>query len=215
MRLFGKYCLHYLQRPSSKEEWKQIAQGFEQLWNFPHCVGAVDGKHVTIQAPAMSGSTYFNYKGTRNIVLLAVCDSQYCFTLLDIGDAGRHSDGGVFSHSGFGQAMEAGKLALPEADPIPGMTSISPYFFVGDAAFPLKNYIMRPYPGRFLPEDKRVFNYRLSRARRVIENTFGILTSKFRIFRRPIIANPSKVTNVVKAACCLHNYLKISEASDP
>ena len=149
------------------------------------------------------------------IVLLAVCDSQYCFTLLDIGDAGRHSDGGVFSHSGFGQAMEAGKLALPEADPILGMTSISPYFFVGDAAFPLKNHIMRPYPGRFLPEDKRVFNYRLSRARRLIENTFGILTSKFRIFRRPIIANPSKVTNVVKAACCLHNYLKISEASDP
>ena len=158
----------YVQRPSTEDEWRRVPQGFEQLWNFPHCVGAIDGKHVTIQAPAMSGSTYFNYKGAHSIVLMAVCDAQYCFTLLDIGDAGRLSDGGVFSHSGFGQAMEASELSLLEPDIIPRMATTSPYYFIGDTAFPLKTYMLRPYPGRYLPEDKRVFNYRLSRARRVI-----------------------------------------------
>ena len=146
---------------------------------------------------------------------MAVCDAQYCYTLIDIGDAGRHSDGGIFSNSAFGRAMEAGELALPEPDIIPGMTSALPYVFVGDAAFPLKQYMLRPYPGKFLPENKRIFNYRLSRARRIIENSFGIMASKFRIFRRPIIANPEKVTKITKAACCLHNYLKISESCSP
>ena len=131
---------------------------------------------------------------------------------IDVGDAGRHSDGGVLSNSAFGQAMENGELSLPDANAVRGISSQIPYFFVGDAAFPLKTYMLRPYPGRYLSESRRIFNYRLSRARRIIENTFGIMATKFRIFRRPIIANPDKVTNITKAACSLHNYLKISEA---
>lgn len=74
--------------------------------------------------------------------------------------------------------------------------------------------MLRPYPGRYLSEERHIFNYRLSRARRVIENTFGIMSTKFRIFRRSIVANPRKVTKITKAACVLHNYLKISEASN-
>ena len=75
--------------------------------------------------------------------------------------------------------------------------------------------MMRPYPGRFLPKNKWVFNYCLSQTRRVIENTFGIMTSKFCIFRRDIVASPGKVTKITQATCCLHNYLKISEAHNP
>ena len=142
---------------------------------------------------------------------MAVCDAYYCFTLLDIGDYGRHSDGGILSHSTFGQALESTTLPLPDPENLPGTNFTMPYVFVGDAAFPLRSYMLRPYPGRFLPEDLQIFNYRLSRARRIIENTFGIMTAKFRIFRRPIIAHPDKVTKITRAACCLHNYLKISD----
>ena len=106
-------------------------------------------------------------------------------------------------------------LSLPDPDTLPGQTSQIPYFFVGDAAFPLKTYMLRPFPGKYLPDNKCFFNYRLSRARRVIENAFGILATKFRIFRRAIIAKPDKVMKITQAACALHNYIKISEAHDP
>ena len=69
--------LHDYMRPTSADEWRRLSEGFENTWNFPHCVGAIDGKHVVMQAPSHSGSTFFNYKGTHSVVLLAVCDAQY------------------------------------------------------------------------------------------------------------------------------------------
>ena len=144
-----------------------------------------------------------------------MCDANYCFTLLDIGDYGRHSDGGVFSHLNFGQAMGAGTLSLSPPEVLPGQSVAFPYVFVGDAAFPLRKYMLRPYPGHFLEEGRQIFNYRLSRARRIIENAFGILASRFRVFHRPIIANPDKVVKITKATCALHNLLKKSDMTSP
>ena len=75
----------------------------------------------------------------------------YRFILIDLGDAGRHSDGGVLANSGFGMTLEDGSLSLPDPCSLPGTTEPSlPYVIVGDEAFPLKNYMMRPYPGRQL-----------------------------------------------------------------
>jgi len=71
---------------------------------------------------------------------------------------------------------------------------------------------MRPYSDRYLSNDKSIFNYRLSRARRIIENTFSILVSRWRIFRHPICAYPSTVDRYVMACINLHNFLMTENA---
>ena len=81
-----------------------------------------------------------------------------------------------------------------------------PYVFVADDAFPLIANIMNPYPRETLHQE-RLFNNRIFRARRVIENVFGIAASRFRVLRRPIIANVETVTRATKAIVTLHNYL--------
>ena len=101
---------------------------------------------------------------------------------MDVGDAGRHSDGGVFSNSEFGKALDSGMLGIPNPKLLPNTTqSPLPFVFVGDEAFPLKMNMLRPYPGKNLSEDLTIFmiNYRLSRARRIIENAFGILAARY------------------------------------
>ena len=100
-------------------------------------------------------------------------------------------------------------LSLPESQPICGAGAASiPYVFVGDEAFPLRHNLMRPYPGRNLNLDKRIYNYRLSRARRTVENAFGIMASRFRLFHCPLMVHPKNVTLVTKGALVLHNFLR-------
>ena len=137
----------FVDAPTYRESWLQIANEFDQKWNFPHCVGATDGKHVVIQAPPRCGSEYFNYKKTHSIVLLAVCNANYEFILVDVGDNGRQSDGGVYTNSTIGYAIDKNLLYLPTPGTIKnsGSTLQYPYVFVADDAFSLKTYMLKPY----------------------------------------------------------------------
>lgn len=96
----------YLKPPSCETDWLKISDGFYSAWTFPNCLGAIDEKHIQIQAPLRSGSLYFNYKKTFSIVLMACCDAKYNFTLIDIGAYGSESDGGILNTSVFGQQLD-------------------------------------------------------------------------------------------------------------
>ena len=204
----------FLRAPKTEEEWTEIADQFESKWNFENCLGAIDGKHVVMQAPVRSRSYYYNYKKTHSIVLLGVVNSNYEFILLDIGDAGRQSDGGVFASCHIGHAMEENKLNIPKPRPLKGTSKKFPFVFVGDEAFPLKEYMIKPYARTSIQMKEQVANYRISRARRQVENVFGICASRFRIFRRPIIANVETVTSITKAVVALHNFLMFGRTLD-
>ncbi|KAK0142795.1 Protein ALP1-like [Merluccius polli] len=199
----------YMPVPTT-DDWRSIAEGFRERWAFPNCLGSIDGKHVVIRAPDNSGSLYYNYKGTYSIVLLAVVDSQYCFRVVDVGSYGRTSDGGVLANSIFGQALRDGTLGIPEDALLPGADHLGPqpFVFVADEAFPLRRDLMRPFPGTHLYGSRRAFNFRLSHARLIIENTFGILTSQWRMYRGVIGVSPSNVDACVKATCILHNLIR-------
>lgn len=145
------------------------------------------------------------------MVMLAICDAQYLFTIVEIGAYGSNSDGGILLDSQLGDQLESNALNIPSDAPIRGYSNRQnfPYFFVADAAFPLGKHILRPYPGHLLPLEKEHFNNRLSRARRVIENSFGILSARWRILLQTINAEPDMVENIIKACVCLHNFLRV------
>ena len=131
---------NYIKAPSSKEEWRKIAEEFETSWNFPNCIGVMDGKHIVIQAPPISGSTYFNYKKTHSIVLMALCNHNYEFTIVDIGDSGRESDGSIFAASSIGYGLANKSLDLPEPCELSGSKKKFPYVVVGDESFPKNKF---------------------------------------------------------------------------
>ena len=158
----------------------------------------MDSKHVVIQAPARSGSLYDNYKGTFLLVLMVLVDTDYRFIYVDIGDYGSNSCSGIFKSSLFGQALVNGELNLPGPKALPNYPEggVLPYCFVCDEAF---------------PKDEQIFNYRLSRAQRIVENGFGILVQRWRLFARRFHLCPDNAEEIVKACIVLHNYLTIKK----
>lgn len=195
--------------PPTEEMWKRNAARFKEMWHFPNCIAAIDGKHINIQCPINAGSTYFNYKGSHSIVLLALVDADYKFIAIDVGSYGRNSDGGIFSNSEMGKKFQDKTFDVPQPMPLIEGGEPLPYVIVGDEAFPLKTYLLRPYSKSHLGENEpnKIFNYRLSRARRVVENAFGILSARWRCFRRHLEVQPEFVDKIVLASCCLHNML--------
>ena len=199
----------YLPEPTT-DMWETNARRFEERWQFPHCIGALDGKHIMIKKPAKSGSSFFNYKQTFSVVLMATVDADYKFITIDVGSKGRFNDENIFSSSVLAKNLNKQTLQLPPPALLPNFEQPLPYVFVGDEAFPLSNNLMRPYPKRSVTGnyENKVFNYRLSRARQPVECTFGILASRFRVFRKPFEIKVDSVDSVLKAGCVLHNYLR-------
>lgn len=138
---------------------------------------------------------------------MGIADAKYRFTYIDVGANGRISDGGVFNCTTFFKSLSDGTLNLPEPSPLPARNDSIPYVLVGDDAFALSNNLIKPYSKQNLSGLERIFNYRLSRARRIVENAFGLLANRFRVFVGPIHLDPAKTRMVTIACCCLHNYL--------
>lgn len=144
---------------------------------------------------------------------MAIVNTKYEFIMVDVGANGRISDGGVLKNTEFWSKFTSSDncLNLPEQSELPSTNKKKPYVLIGDEAFQVTPNFMKPYNKTVLNDDCRIFNYRLSRARNVVKNAFGILSSRFKIFRRSVNLDPQKVSKIVLACCHLHNYLSKSE----
>lgn len=128
--------------------------------------------------------------------------------VVDIGSYGKGEDSGIFLKSIIEQQILNGSFSFPEECCLSGSDIIVPHVIVGDEAFRLHTNIMKPYSRKSSKDDptKSVFNYRLSRARRVTENEFGLLRKVFRVFYQPI-NETSTCDDLIWVACILHNML--------
>ena len=110
----------YLKVPSSTSEWLHISRRFEETWNFPDTVEAIDAKHIRIECPRHSGSLYYNYKGFYSFVLLAVYEANYCLTLFDLGQYGSNNGASVLANSKLGKLLDENKLHVAETSRLDG-----------------------------------------------------------------------------------------------
>ena len=115
----------------------------------------------------------------------------------------------VFNKSELRELVEGGELEFPNPEPLPGLTENLPYYFLGYEAFPLRTWMMNRYPRMGLGHDERIFNYRLSHARRVVENAFGILASRFHcLLHATVYKKTESVKSLVLACVMLHKLLR-------
>lgn len=189
------------------QKLKEVAEGFNRIWNFPHVVGCLDGKHVQIKCPNRTGSMFYNYMKYFSVVLLALVDCEYKFLVIDVGGYGKQSDGGTFMSSSLYKALHDGTIVLPPSEELPGTTLRAPYVMLADEAFPLLTNLMTPYKRNTLDDSTRAFNERLSRARKTVECAFGILFSKWRILGKNIETKVDTADIIIKCLCVLQNTI--------
>lgn len=174
----------------------------------------MDGKHIRVKCPINSGSAFYNYKQYFSILLQAVADANCKLIAVDIGTEGRQCDAGNFRSSSLFHMLENARLNIPPKKEIPGTDIKMPFVLIGDGGYPLLNYLMRPFGQRNIDDRKRIFNYRLSRARRTVDCCFGIMASKWRILHKAIETDVNTALTIVKAICILHNFVLTHENSE-
>ncbi|XP_064643021.1 uncharacterized protein LOC135497207 [Lineus longissimus] len=197
----------YIKFPTG-ERLNGIVQGYDRTWGFPQCVGAIDGMHVPIKAPHINPADYYNRKFYHSVVLQGTCDFNYRFIDIYFGFAGRAHDAKILANSGLYKMAISGQL-LPDQPRVIANHNV-PLLIIGDPAYPLLPWLMKPFAHRgHLTAAQNRFNYRLSRARMTIENTFGRLKSRWRCLLKKSDFQLENVHHIVTACCVLHNVCEI------
>ena len=153
---------------------RKVIEEFENLWGFPQVIGAIDGSHIPILKPRESASDFYNRKGFYSVLVQAVVDSRGHFINANIGWPGKCNDTRVFINFTFYERANKGELFPDWKRSVNGVAI--PLLILGDPAYPLLPWLTKPYAktGALTPQERH-FIYRQSRARMVIENSFGRL----------------------------------------
>ncbi|CAM2110865.1 unnamed protein product [Caretta caretta] len=178
-----------------------IVDGFAAM-GFPNCGGAIDGTHIPILAPEHQAAEYINRKGDFSIVLQALVDHKGRFTNINVGWPGKVHDARIFRNSGLFQKLQEGTL-FPDQKITVGDVEM-PICILGDPAYPLMPWLMKPYTGS-LDSSQELFNYRLSKCRMVVECAFGRLKARWRSLLTRLDLSETNIPTVITACCVLHN----------
>uniref|UniRef100_A0A8C3FBM1 Putative nuclease HARBI1 n=1 Tax=Chrysemys picta bellii TaxID=8478 RepID=A0A8C3FBM1_CHRPI len=176
-------------------------EGFAAM-GFPNCGGAIDGTHIPILAPEHQDTQYINRKGYFSMVLQALMDHKGRFTNINMGWPGRVHDASVLRNTTLFKWLLQGTY-FPDQKITVGDVEM-PIVILGDPAYPLMPWLMKPYTGS-LDSSQELFNYRLSKCRMVIECTFGRLKGRWRSLLTRSDLSQTNISIVIAACCVLHN----------
>ena len=177
----------YIQLPRNNEELLKLVKGIKQSWGFPNCGGAIDGCHIPNSVATPLHTDYYNRKGYYSVILLGLVDYRHCFMHIYVGWPGSVHDTCVFSNSPIYRMGNDGGLFLRSVLPVNGWDV--PVVILGDSAYPLLNWLMKPFPHGTTNSRQRNFNYSLSQTRMTVENSFGRLKARWRCLSKRLDAH--------------------------
>ncbi|CAM5142495.1 unnamed protein product [Eretmochelys imbricata] len=165
-------------------------------------VGAIDGTHIPILAPAHLASEYVNQKGYFSVVLQALVDHRGHFTDINTGWSRKVHDARIFRNTGLFRKLQAGTF-FPDQKITVGEVKM-PIVILGDPIYPIMPWLMKPYTW-ILDSSKERFNNRLSQCRMTVECAFGHSKGRWHcLYGKLDLANDS-IPAVISACCTLHN----------
>jgi hypothetical protein len=173
--LWNKLSLKHLTVPDH-DRFLYTTVKFQERWNYRNVISCIDGMHIRFKCPTRAGSLFYSYKLFFSVVLQDIADSE---SRLDIAVYGQQSYDGTFSGSTLYHFLEDLESTLPKPASFEGSGTETSFVIVGDKAYPLYTYLMKPSARKDLSCKERVFNCKLSRARRCVECVFGIRTAKW------------------------------------
>lgn len=178
----------------------------EEMWQFPFCWSAIDGCHIPIKCPpcgAESRKEYHNFKNLYSVVAMALVHSNYRFIWGTRGFPGNSHDSIILQSTHLWKNITENNYVPSIAQDVNGI-NVAP-LVLGDSAFPLSPWLMKPYTNATLTVQERYFNYRLSRARMITEGAFGQLKSRWRVLLRKCDSSHEAVRNSTLACMVLRN----------
>ncbi|XP_030555482.1 uncharacterized protein LOC115758842 [Drosophila novamexicana] len=186
------------------EDWSNIVAGYQEAWQVPHCLGAVDAKLLDI-----------SYKSENDMILLASCDANLNFTCFDIATVTDAVNNQLHWHQDFGAPLLSQQLGdLLPAEPLPEAERKTNfiYTFIAGASFPMLEHLVTPYVTQQLDQDQLHFNKHLSRALAgSIDKAFSVLMSRWRVLSLPLRQSPGNAEKIIRAAVVLHNFVKLHD----
>ncbi|KAG8172947.1 hypothetical protein JTE90_024056 [Oedothorax gibbosus] len=199
-------AVHFRQRIKFPrgDDLLEIADSFLGLGGLPGVVGAVDGTHIPIKAPSSNATEYYCRKGHYSVLLQGVADHKKSFTNVYFGWPGSVHDARVLFNSPLFGKCESREV-LDQKVKLPGTDDWVDVYLVGDPAYPLKSWLMKPFPGHQLSVAEQAFNQRLGRNRVHIEHAFGFLKGRWRCLLKENDACLHNLQYQVMASCILHN----------
>ncbi|XP_057819015.1 protein ALP1-like [Cryptomeria japonica] len=206
-----KRASKYIQWPTDAASLEHIKEGFRLKQGFPNCCGAIDATHVKLELPYNESSIdWYNREHNYSMLVQAIVDSNMRFLDICTGWPGSLNDSGLLRNSSFYKLCEEGERLNGPPVSLGGFDMRE--YIIGDGAYPLLPWLIVPFSGE-TTDDQRLFNYKLSYTRNVVERAFAKLRSTWQLLQTKIKKpNMEMLPRTILACCILQNMLLSMEA---